>query len=666
VNALHRWLEKRRRAVASWPRLADALLSDRGARYVRYRLRFVLVRVLLRTALHVMELVLLSELFPLEWLAPVFIFRMSAPLISSFWWGALESLRDGVRALTFRRHGELGPLVDDWVITSMGIALTLFGLAVLWCLSGLDEIEGFSILDAYALAIALRAGLDCVTRTLHSSVYALQRVYRPLSTLALVDVVDLIGPILLWWWFGAWSFALSILVSAALRTVFGLHYVGRARQRARMPAFVFGVALRRMLRRRSWVLRGSVWKWGAASLLTQVDALLVIAFTGFGGSWEESPIAILLYLFSPLMMAGVGWARVFYFDLKRLEPSAPAFLMERFQRLLVRVALVFPAVAWVGVVGVTALLMPSWIHPGVALLLPLFWVRSLLALRQVRAFADGSTRALLRLSSAVVVTVVLAALLPFNDVIVLGVVVVLLGGALVAIAPSTPQRTVACVLTGLPHWVALARRHGASRVWVGRVNRRVSVPGKVARALAWELPGTVSALLDRSCLIWFDTSGAPEPEARRRLIVASGGAFASLSSSELGAGESLQAVLETRGVPLAAPSGVGAAAELLRRGFQQEFPAGHVLDGSTRGLPGALARASEDLRYVVSAVLGARAEREVLRPRGAHVDVAVYAPGGEAELVFVVPAERDRAAFSRFKSEVRRASLLASCDACGG
>jgi hypothetical protein len=202
-------------------------------------------------------------------------------------------------------------------------------------------------------------------------------------------------------------------------------------------------------------------------------------------------------------------------------------------------------------------------------------------------------------------------------------------------------------------------------VWVGRVNRRVSVPGKVARALAWELPGTVSALLDRSCLIWFDTGGAPDPEARRRAIVASGGAFASLNSRELSAGESLERVLETWGVPLAA-TGAGAPAELLRRVFQQEFPAGYVIDSGSRGLPGALARASEDLRYVVSAVLAARADREVLRPRGAHVDVAVYAPGGEAELVFVVAAVRDRAAFSRFKREVRSASLLASCDARGG
>src|SRR5262249_47370850 len=103
--------------------------------------------------------------------------------------------------------------------------------------------------------------------------------------------------------------------------------------------------------------------------------------------WAE--LAPLLFLLSPLVRAAQDWAQLFYFDLKRLEPALLAGARARYDRLVSATAWWLGLFLWAagGLLIVSVFRAP----PPVAylFLLPIFPIRALLSIAQLRTFVAG-------------------------------------------------------------------------------------------------------------------------------------------------------------------------------------------------------------------------------------------------------------------------------------
>ncbi|MBN2194470.1 MAG: hypothetical protein JW751_16755 [Polyangiaceae bacterium] len=682
MKTLRAWLARERRRLERTPRLADALVTDRGLWYAAYRLRYGVVRVALRTALHVVELALLSLVFPLSWLAPVFIVRTASSLFAVLWWGGLEALREQVRRLARERRGDaVGGVIDDWLVLSVIVAAALQLVAVGWAAFGPDPVGGFSIFDAYAIAAGIRVGLETIARTYHSGIFALRRIYRPLWTLLLIDVFDLLGPLLLWRAVGTWSFATSILAVGLLRVGILLHYTRRGYRGARLADRQLLQAARRAPRRLAKLGLGTAASHALAAAAGQVDSLVLMALVAGSRAGTSLRLAATLFVLSPLLGAGVGWARVFYFDFKRLQRGAPLFLVERFEGLVGNVAGGFPILCWALGFASASLVAPEVVNAGSLVLLPFLVARSLFALRHVQAFAYQDHRVQAALALAVLVGLGLVVVLPEDEHLLLGALTLVLVVAIVAVpaarrpasGPSLDSVPELPLLRWLPAGVAAEL---PARIWRVRHDRRLASGGKLRVALRRVVGAGAFTSPAADSLLLLSLGEAERDRERRSLIRAAGGCILAIDC--LGAGPNGRSAIAAAVREPALVEALGGADTGRRRTrraddppgssipdalcaeFGRRFPDGEILRMDRRADARFRRKKPADVRQLVALVTGVSSPRPVERVWGAEVDGAVYAPLGEPELVFVMRRSSPQEPRGNFKRRVWAASLAAS------
>jgi hypothetical protein len=218
-------------------------------------------------------------------------------------------------------------------------------------------------------------------------------------------------------------------------------------------------------------------------------------------------------------------------------------------------------------------------------------------------------------------------------------------------------------MLGLAEWLRELRTSGPICIGVLGVARRSARVGDVMQALLASSPGLRLARHARSHVLLFVPADAPLTLAS--MVAASGGtlAHAWLSAGCQGvdsiglarARHALPSELHDALCPNAHEGGVGA----LVSEFRRCFPAGTLLDlaAGTGVLDSAKLPRAQLGEFVQQVVAASRQRDRELRVR-LPVDLAVYAPGGQANLVFVVA--RATPGFAAFRARVRAACLYAS------
>ena len=93
---------------------------------------------------------------------------------------------------------------------------------------------------------------------------------------------------------------------------------------------------------------------GFSYALVGLDALLVLVlFTTERGAGGKTGLFTLFFLLSPTVRAGMEWAQLLYFDLKRLEIRVFRNLKRRFERAALRLAVVL-GVLFAGIGALTS------------------------------------------------------------------------------------------------------------------------------------------------------------------------------------------------------------------------------------------------------------------------------------------------------------------------
>ena len=641
MKQLERWLARENRRQLRIPRLEDALFHRRAWAYVAHRLRFVTLRVVLRTALHLIEVVALSQVILPEYLGPILFLRHATMFGQSLWWGALEPQRTALREAHRKRDaGAFAALSSRWSALAAVVIALEQGLVGIWLLMAPRPFPGFSIYDAYAIACGLRLGLETWSRTQHSAVFAVARVRRPLWSLVLVDLLEVFGLLIAWLRIGALAFALVLAVSGALRAGFTLFFVRMTRRQLNLPERSRSVL--REFRRNGWPVLpyGQLCKFAALNASLQVESLAVMALsTGAAGALGLA-LALTIHALSPLFGAGYAWARVFYFDFKRLDNYASSLLAGRFARLLDRVAIAYPLLLVVLVLPIAHWLAPELLFDAPWILTALVVARSAFALRQIEAYSYADYRVQLR--QIVLLVAILGAIgitAHHPAVMLAGTTAAFLVAALLGRRAhiGSPRIEPGAVL-GVDGWLRwLCEQQQRLRLVSVEIDRNTSTLGRVRRALIAQ--GFAAPFLRLGRATWLITApvDADERTERVRLLDATAGTARSLTFGKGADGGIATFVKDLHAIasePLAHASKLGeavsACAQLtvqeLVGEFEQQYPEGVWLSATGGSLQGLAKLARRDLSDILrEALSGDRIDRRT----SSEFKAATYRPCGE-------------------------------------
>jgi hypothetical protein len=668
MTRLARWLKRTAREEAARPRLVDALLGYRAFRYVVYRLRMTTVRVLLRTALHLLEVAALSRVFSLEYLAPILLLRHSSALIQSFWWGGLECQREAVRRAHRRRDlGDHVRSLDEWSVLTTLVMLSSVLAYGAWLGLAPRPFDGFSIYDAYAIACALRTVLELWSRANHSAVFAIARIRRSLTSFLVVDIVEVFGLLLLWLRVGPFAFAVMLVVTGVLRAALTQYYTRATRVAIGLPT-PSPTVLRR-IRRVRWreLPYGRALGFAVGNLALQFESLAIVLLSS--GGEDAARLSALLHGLSPLLSAGYVWSRIFYFDFKSVSRHASAFLSVRLGRLLDATALVFPCVLWGAAWPLVARLLPGLFDVTAWPIAGFIVARSVFSLRQVEAYSYVDWRVQVRQLALLLAG--LGGVAMFVDGDKARLIGVSLALTLAAYAGRRGRPTRAEFrdgeTLGFEAWLGyLAGAPGPLRCVTVTVDRRIGRMGAVQRALTEAGFTSPVLVLGRSRLSFVVDAGTEDETAlRRRLLEVSAGTLLELHIGRpFVDGRSLIVdgfpECAEIGALLSRARGDVLPVDGLKAEFLSTFAEGTCLTATS----GRLERVGSELRRTLGSLLLVAASQSAPVRSRRGLPVAAYCPFGRTSVLFVVPRSvaRDRN-FASFARRVSDASVAATFSA---
>jgi hypothetical protein len=671
-TALDRWLRnqaaRERRVVV----LEEGLLGDRLWRYSAYRLRFFFLSYLNESALHAVTVLFLFRHLAWTNFRLVIVATTATAFVASFWWGALEAMRGQVRDL--HRSGKphrIERAIGGWLTFAFALSAVVLVAGVAW-IAWRAGGGRFDVTDAFVAALFLRLALDLPVRCYHSGVYALRRVYKPLRATLAPEFLGLAVILAFWPLVGVWSVVLGSLLTTGLVTGLTALYTRRVYH------FLGFAPLREM----GWEAmrestRGAAREFvaaGGAHGVMALDALAVLAL--LLGAKTDSKALVVLFLAMPTIRAGAEWARLLYFDLKRLELRLFTNLRRRFERHTLELAWLLAFVFW----GVAAGIATGYYGRdvgGLALALLAFFVaRSLLARAQIQAFAERAYGVVLATGLPCLVGFAAVSLLADSENARLGGVAGV--AAACAILLTRLRRTERA--QGEPGTALLTlewlRRLGHVRTPVRVGSARVASAGGPERLDArtredrnrWRL----ARLADRAArrlgrsgaaawigpdrLVWFEPAGSEAQLDAGWLQRASGGLIAAVETRDCATGEEALLAAGRGGlVGYASPHLLTAIfpvdVEAARRTFAQLVPNGIVYSPDEPVPPELAALPASELRMILlDAVVFARDLRS-----GRHrssFDVTALCSGGELRLIFVADPKVRRQARARWRYQV--------------
>ena len=680
MKNLRSWFFRESRRVARRIRLEDALLGGRFAAYALYRLRFFAARTAASAVLHAARIILAFRIFRPGDFAALLAAEAAAALVGGFWWGSLETLRERVRELQEEgRPQAMAAEIGRWLSWTLRLAAVLAvvgaGGAVLRAVLAR---RAFSAADLLLASVPLRVGLELLVRCYHSGIYAIRRVYRPLAAVLLVETVGFGAVLGLWPILGSWALPAAAMVSSVLAAGILFRYTARAYRH-------YGLDPRPFIRwrrpRRPHAAGGAEWALaGAANALMRLDGLALLAVSAAVRS-GASPLAVLLLAVGPLIRAAADWARLFYFDLKRQETvlllDIKAVFARRITRLSLPIAFVLAAAAAV----TAAVLYGGRALPSLPALSLFLTARSILAARQMRAFAERSYGLLIATGVGIASAWAAGALLITDPRFVLAAGAAVLLAAFPFLAPrrgASPANdgTPGGLLT-LPDWIRSVRFHEGPgevlfiRFSPGSVHRKRDdgrewaeddrwSHDRIARSAAHRLGRRGwAALSGPAGILVFQKEGRTARLSKAGLLALGAGLIRSLQSTgpqpsgRAAAAAAAAYLLEKGALPEGSPS------RDLERDFARFHSRGWIL-APDRPVPQALAGLSSEERGTIFAEALDFAADFNGRPGRSRFEASARVEDGVIRALYVLGPTVPERRRARWREIVREANLRAA------
>lgn len=660
------WLRGQSRRERQAVRLEDALLADRYATYFAFRLRFFGLRTVFVAILHALKILLVAQAFSQHDLFVILAVGAAAAIANDFWWGALERMRQAIRAL--RRNAAIHRVpaeIGRWLRLAAVLAGVGVAAAIVWVAVLLASGRTLQPMEVYAAILLTGAALRLAAKTYHSGAYALRRVYRPIGSLLVADAVGVITLLGLLPLCGLWAFPIAEAAGLASALTITIHYTGRSYRVLGLPRLppllraVGGIPSLATLR--------SALSPGLAYALVGAESLIVLAALAGPDATGKSSLLVLLAALGPLVRGGFDWAQLLYFDLVRLGVPLLRGLRRRFDMSVLILALVVGAATALAAMGLGAGLFGIGDPVLLLVLLPLFSSRSLLAATQIRAFTDGAYLRLAAVGCLASLGSLAALSVTTSEADRLAILSLVLAAAFAALlvvsrASSDNENPV----LALPEWLARLRRiaHGVTITQIRfdarseargvttedrqteewrRRQAAIRIAARIGRA------GGAAAWIGPYELAWF---GPPIDVSS--MVRLAGGLIADrpLTSRFADGAVAASASCRTLGLPAETMAG----ADALVADFERMFPAG-VVYRSGRPAPKEVTAIGSRARSEVfrAALSYAESLSEVRRGRW---EVSALVENGALEAIFLVDHRSRGAARRRWARLIWAQNLL--------
>ena len=676
MTDLSRWFERQARRERRAVYLEETLLGNRFAPYAVYRLRYFVARLVIASAMHAVTVSLLYRFFDRRHFAIVLVAYAAASAVGSFWWGSLEALRGEVRRLyrTSSPH-RIPQAVGRWLTLALQLALLTAAGTAAWLAVRLAAGDAPGPAGLYVAAILLGLALQFVTRAYHSGIYAIRRIYRPLPAILGVEVAGVAVSLALAPFVGAWALPAGAFAGTLVVAGLSLHYTHRTYWFLGLEPERFVHLFRGALPRRR-ELREFLGGGFSYALMSLDSLLVLILFTTERDAATETGLFALFFLLSPTLRAASEWAQLFYFDLKRLEVRVLRNLRRRFERAVLRLAVVVGLLLAAVAVPIGALVTDVGLAELLTLV-PFFVAVSLLSAVQVRAFTDRAYAAVAANGALCVVGYVAVALSTEKEAVtVLLLATVSLGGFCLLQFGRGPLRADAPRPLLWPiEWLAdVASVPGPVRVAAARFEAAAPVSTKGdwrARPLADRVARHVSpagraTMVEPGLLAWYERLDGARPGIGRRSLPSLGGGLLKWVGSSTGTdgpsalraaaaagllGRELAVTVTRDAEPLDAQS--------LRAVFGRMFRSGIVFSPDER-VPAELdALEADHKRVALAEAVSFSRELRMPRPRAPY-QATSFSEAGQLRLVFLVSRRAPRRLQRRWEALLRDANLRAA------
>jgi hypothetical protein len=428
------------------------------------------------------------------------------------------------------------------------------------------------------------------------------------------------------------------------------------------------------LRRNRWLRLGGAgvskefFLAGFAYAMMNVDSILGFALFHGNRGRASYPLFLLFYLVSPLIRASYEWARLFYFDLKRLELGAFAQLRQRFERRVGKLAWVLGCASWL-LASIGGLLLGAQEQWFVYLLLAGFFLfRSRLAFCQICAFVEGRYTDLLVSGVMVFAGAVVLPFLTLDTTARMAGLLVFILGTLLALAYKglvSGGRGSRPAIVPPPDWLALLRSV-AQPVRVRTVCLSLDAPEACVETLARKFSQQVATpltLMGNRLITWFECGGS-RPDADDAWIIHCGGGWVEHLHSTPYQPNGREALQLVQALPLGTEifggnsqaKSASASVEAIKERFAETFPQGIVFDPAADSPSELIGLTSAQRREIM--VAAAQYAKNLFKPfRRSKFDVTALCPQGKIQLIFIVDKSEDREFRNRWRSFLKTTNL---------
>jgi hypothetical protein len=395
MNKLDRWLSSQKKRSDRIISLEETLLGSNFLKYAYYRLRFFAFRVFVHIALRLVEVKIFLLLLPSSTVYVFLIGRILLVSANALWWGILEDLREKVRRLAqSKKLFKIPSLISQWIISSF--ILSLLGLVCLIFLNLFYHKTILKLETVYLSFCFLRLMLEIPLATFHSGIYAIRRIYRPLYWILIVELIASLGAFSLYPLLGVWAFPLTFFISTLLNLSVRFFYTKKVYLFYRFWPLSFDQVDKRWNTFLSKFNRTNLIT-GVANMLMGYECLILVLFLHKNKmSLGANHLLLLFFILSPLLIAGYEWARLFYFDFKKLEMGFYSHFKQQFQNQVEQFALGWGALNGILVISASYFLAEQEFTDKLWWLLPFFLINSLLAYKQVKAFSEKNYTLLIK------------------------------------------------------------------------------------------------------------------------------------------------------------------------------------------------------------------------------------------------------------------------------
>jgi hypothetical protein len=384
---LVQWFSKQARTSEAFTSIYDMLFANKSLQYIYFRLRYFKLITLVQFIFHAFLFYFLAHFSSQAHLYNIGWHWLISLVILGAWWGVLEVLRTQVREHYYAyEKDKVNLLIGRWLHVASIISLLMLAMAGYYVQQILKQYAAQQEwwVSVFTCIIWLSLAIKIWISTYHAGIYALTRILRPVSSLLVGEIVATAVFYLSWHWLQMLALPLMFLTSGIISEILRFKYCQRMyRFHEILPNIRQPI---RFSLRFAW---SDAWLAGSSGVFIHFSsAFLALSWLLPHNTANYNQIFLLFFLLLPLFEASVNWAQLFYFDWKKLQRINFNKLHAKYDRSILLLSPIMGGFFWCLASAIGWLLLPQFSWTVMWLLLPIMLLRSVIAYKQIKAFAN--------------------------------------------------------------------------------------------------------------------------------------------------------------------------------------------------------------------------------------------------------------------------------------